>query len=97
MTSNVTTDNKWKTFKYGHEVPEKVLAEQFDWIEEDEKFGSGFMKYRGVWYHISEFMTLPKDHSVDAWQAFSPDSAFSAVMVQVSNDGEEYKIGTFIS
>ena len=92
----ITTDNKWKPFKYGYEVPEKVLKEDFDWMDEDEK-SSGFMKYRGVWYHISEFMAIPKDKTVDGWQGMFPDSAFSAVMLQVSNDGEEYKIGTYIA
>jgi len=91
---DITTDNKWKPFKYGYEVPEKVLKEDFDWMD-DEKT-DGFINYRKCWYHISEFMVVPKEKSVDGWQAISPDSVFSAVLLQVSNDGEEYKIGTLI-
>lgn len=92
----VTTDNKWKQFKYGYEVPEKVLSETFDWIEDDEKT-DGFFQYRKSWYHISEFLVIPKDRGIGPWQAYSADSAFSAVVIQVSNNGEEYKVGTFIS
>lgn len=96
--SDITTDNKWKQFKYGYEVPEKVLEENFDWMEDDEK-SDGFFTYRKAWYHISEFMRFDKskDEGLGAWQAYSPDSAFSAVLLQVSNDGEEYKVATFIS
>jgi hypothetical protein len=94
--TDITTDHKWKQFKYGYEVPEKVLAEQFDWLEDDEKT-DGFIRYRKYWYHVSEFLKTPKDSNMTGWDGYSPDSAFSAVMLQVSNDGEEYKIGTFIS
>jgi len=96
--TDITTDHKWKQFKYGYEVPEKVLTDQFDWMNEDEKT-DGFFSYRKVWYHISEFMRFDKskDEGLGSWQAYSPDSAFSAVLLQVSNDGEEYKIGTLIS
>jgi len=93
---DITTDNKWKPFKNGYEVPEKVLKEDFDWMDDDEKT-DGFINYRKCWYHISEFMTIPKESSIDGWQAMSPDSAFSAVLLQVSNDGEEYKIGTYVT
>lgn len=91
--TNIITDNKWKPFKYGYEVPEKVLKENFDWMEDDEKT-DGFFKYRNVWYHISEFMRLG---GRDPWQAYASDSFFSSVLLQLSNDGEEYRVATFIS
>lgn len=96
--TDITTDNKWKQFKYGYEVPDNVLKENFDWMEDDEKT-DGFFKYRNDWYHISEFMRFDKskDEGLGAWQAYSSDSAFSAVLLQISNDGEEYKVATFIT
>lgn len=96
--TNITTDNKWKQFKYGYEVPEKVLSDQFDWMGDDEKT-DGFFTYRKAWYHISEFMRLgnSRDEDLCGWQAYLSDSAFSGLLLQVSNDGEEYKVATFIS
>lgn len=95
--TNIITDNKWKQFKYSYEVPEKVLADQFDWMDDDEKT-DGFINYRKCWYHISEFLAFEKNkEGVGPWQAYSADSFFSSVMIRVSNDGEEYKVATFIS
>jgi len=88
----VTTDNKWKEFKPSTDVPEDVLENEFDWMG-DPSFG--FFKYLNSWYHISEFIKFGNNESIGPWQAYSPESAFSAVLVQVSNDGEEYKVGTF--
>lgn len=91
--TDITTDNKWKQFKYGYEVPENVLNDQFGWMEEDEKT-DGFFRYRKFWYHVSEFMRI---EGRDEWQGYSPDSAFSGVLLQISDDGEEYKVGTLIA
>jgi hypothetical protein len=92
--NNVTTDNKWKQFKYGNEVPDKVLSENFDWLEEKT---DGFFVYRKSWYHVSEFMNVPDTETFKGWDGYSSDSAFSGVLIKISKDGEEYKIGTFNS
>jgi hypothetical protein len=103
MSIEIITDNKWKDLKYGHEVPEKVLNDQFDWLDEEERVGGyGFIKYRGNWYHLSEFMCIEKQHNDDddgafsSWHGYKSDSFFSGVVIKVSDDGEGYKIGTYI-
>lgn len=93
----ITTDHKWKHFKYGYELPESVRASQFDWIDDDESYG-GFILYRKFWYHISEFMQVPADSDEMAgWHGYAPDSYFSAVMLEISDDGESYRVGTLIN
>jgi hypothetical protein len=91
----IYTDNKWKQFKYRNEVPDKVLSDYFDHLPEEE-YGDGFIKYRKRWYHTSDFMR--QTHSeFNGWDGYSSDSFFSGILIKLSDDGEEYKIGTYIS
>lgn len=93
----IITNNQWRDFLYGYETPESVLESDFDYLEESEQT-DGFIKYRGNYYHISQFMILPDTCDIpDTWQGIEQDSAFSGVLVRISDDGEQYQIATFIS
>jgi len=89
--TTLITDHKYKPFKYRNEVPKKVLKSEFDWLDEDDF--DGFINYRGWWYHVSQFMR----GGPPGWHGFHADSAFSGVVIKLSDDGEEYMIGTVIS
>ena len=92
----ILTDNKWKYFKYRYEVPQNVLDQDYDHLDEDSL--DGFIKYRRNWYHISDFM-LPMsqfDKEFKEWHAYLSDSFFSGILIRVSDDGEQYQIATFI-
>ena len=93
----VITDHKWKQFKYRDEVPPSVLDDQFDWMDEDEGF-DGFICYRKHWYHIGDF-TRNGEHSPfgDEWCGHHSDTFFSAILIEISDDGEEYRIGLALS
>lgn len=94
----IYTDNKWKDFKYRDEVPAKVLREEFDYQDEDEVY-DGYFKYRGSWYHTDEFMRfgpgMPSEFR--KWDGYLSDSFYSGVLIKISPDGEQYKVGTFIA
>jgi len=94
----IRTDNKWKQFKYGDEVPESVMRDQFDHLDEDEAYDS-FFQYRGYWYHLSDFMRIDPGapREMRKWDGYLSDSYFSGVVIKVSEDGEEYMVGTFMS
>ena len=87
----ITTNNHWRDFKYRDEVPAKILADEFDYLDADTL--DGFIHYRGYWYHTCDFMRTPGDHE---WDGSHPDSAFSGVLIKLSNDGETYQIATWI-
>jgi hypothetical protein len=95
----IITNNHWNQFKYGHEVPEAVLAD-FDYLDDDDK-ADGFIHYRNRWYHTSDFMRIDKsmnDHNGwDRWHGYHGDSFFSGVLIELSDDGEAYRIGTYLS
>jgi hypothetical protein len=88
---NVTTNNHWRDFSYRYEVPADVLVSEFDWLDEDDQ--DGFFRYRGVWYHLSMFLRT----TIKGWHGIHNDSMFSGVLIEVSSDGEQYRIGTVIS
>jgi hypothetical protein len=88
---NVTTNNHWRDFLYRYEVPADVLVSEFDWLDEDDQ--DGFFRYRGVWYHLSMFLRT----AIEGWDGIHGDSFYSGVLIEVSSDGEQYRIGTVIS
>lgn len=93
----IITNFRYRNFLYGYEIPETVLNSDFDYLSEDEKT-DGFMKYKGRYYHVSEFMLIPDNSPFPGnWQGYYSDSAFSGVLVSFSRDMETYQIATYIN
>lgn len=96
MSLTIKTDHKWKNFLYGNEVPKKVLAE-YDWLSEDEKW-DGWVRRGKEYYHISDFMRIPGPNPFGGkWNGYFSDSFFSGIVIEMSDDGEQYKIGLYTS
>jgi len=85
----ITTDGKWRDFKYRYEVPEKVLRKDFEWTTEDDI--DGYFRHHGTWYHLSMFERT----NVKGWDGQHPDSFTTGELVKVSSDGEQYKVGRY--
>jgi hypothetical protein len=92
MDVEIKTDSRWKPFLTRDEVPQTVLMDQFDYHDEDETY-DGYFQYKGSWYHLDQFMRT----SIPGWDGAMNDSFFSGVVIQLSPDGEEYRVGTFFS
>lgn len=90
----IITNNHWRQFKYGYEVPTDII-EWNDHLNEDLA-SYGWINYRGHWYHASDFLQLGGD-DLDGWDGYSSDSVFSGVLIRLSDDGESYQIATYIS
>ena len=91
MTITIKTDNKWRNLLSWYELTEKEKAE-FDWLENDN--GEDFFRYKGAVYCVSEAMRLD---NTPPWQGYYGESWFSAVVIQLSRDGERVKIGLALS
>lgn len=99
----ITTNHHWRAFAYRSDVPEKILADRFDWATEDDH-QDGFFNYRGWWwwYHLDEFTAVPRHPGptmpdpLAGWDGYHGDSYFSGVVIKISPDGERYRIGTYI-
>ena len=93
----VITDRKWKQFKYRNEVPKRVLAREFDYQDGESDTLDGFFCYRKRWYHLDGFMCIDKNSPFPKqWNGYASDSFFSGVLIEVSHDGETYRVGTYI-
>lgn len=92
----VTSNHQWRDFSYRHEVPQEVLDDEFDYQDEDEVF-DGYFFYKGSWYHLDQFMAVPRGMFLGDWDGYLNDSMFSGVVIRVSDDGEQYQVGYFVS
>ena len=91
----IKTNRRWRDFVYRHDVPAKVLADQFDY-QDAEDVVDGFFCYRGYWYHLDQFMRSSGGPLAE-WDGVLNDSYFSGVAIKVSRDGERYQVATFYS
>jgi len=91
----IKTNNQWRQLSYRSEVPENILKSEFDYQDENEVF-DGFFKYKGFWYHLDQFMRLDNNSPFGGqWDGYLNDSAFSGVLVKLSDDGDSVKVATF--
>lgn len=91
----IKTNRHWRNLAYRSDVPAAVLADQFDWLDEDDG-SDGFFQYRKRWYHLSEFMHANHGAFGD-WEGYTSDSYFSGVLIRLSRDGEQVMCGTYFS
>jgi hypothetical protein len=91
----IKTDGKWKNLKYAYQVPKRVLEQEFDWMYNPDEYT--FLKYKGHWFTLSDFMRITPDApaAIRKWDGASTDAVFTNVLIKISSDGEQYKIGTY--
>lgn len=83
-------------FKYGYEVPKKVL-EEYDWPSKVDK-EYGWLKHQGTWYHLSDFMRVGIPSALaDKWDGYISDSFFSGVLIKLTEDNEGAYLRTYIN
>jgi len=91
---NIKTDHKWRSFLYCDSIPQDIMDE-YDWLDEEDKI-YGWINYKGHYYHVSDFLRSSGELLELGWSGYYSDSFFSGVVIELSNDGEEYRIGTYI-
>ena len=92
----IKSNFQWRQFKYRYEVPAEVLADRFEHLTEDDC--DGYFCYRGWWYHTSDFMRFDdRSPFPNTWHGYHSDSFFSGVLIELSDDGEAYRVGTYTS
>lgn len=95
----ITTDHKWKNLLFGYELTEKERKD-FDYMSQDEIETASFVRYRKCVYALSEFQRIEKTIMCGElldWDGYASDSFFSGVVIKLSDCGEQYIIGTYIS
>lgn len=94
---NISTNNKKRDLIYRCEVPEKILADQFDYLDEDTD--GGFIYYQKCWYHLSDFMRVESDGNLalSGFDGYHSDSHFSGVLIKICDCGESVIMATYIA
>lgn len=83
----ITTNNIPRKLISGYDLTEKEKLE-FDYMDEGELTTGAFFRYRGMVYSMADFM-----HTTHAdWHGVQGESAFSAVLIRLSADGESVVI-----
>lgn len=90
-----TTDYKWRNLLSANDVPDSVLKDQFSWMEDPNEHT--FFQYRGFWYCLADFLRTDSQFykaAPIAVDGYNSDSAFSAVLIELSSDGDQYRVCT---
>ncbi len=82
---------------YGYELPPDQRAE-FDYMSDDDYECNDFFRYRGNYYALDQFMKCGLNNPFgDFWHAYHADSAFSGVLIHVSNNIDGVIAATYLS
>jgi len=94
----IITNNAERQFLTSFEVPVSVLAD-YDHLNVCDHT-DGWIKYRNTYYHLSDFIGTSNGRNdcmwFAGWHGYTSDSAFSGVVIQLSDDCETYRIATYI-
>jgi hypothetical protein len=101
MPVTIKTNHQWRDLTYRSDVPAEILASEFDYQDAEEVL-DGFFHYRGHWYHLDQFMAVDYHSGQNMfadgqWDGYTGDSFFSGVVIRLSRDGEQIKIGRYYS
>ena len=86
----------------GYQMNHKILKDEFDIETEsmsDDEISDlcamEFVKFRGVWYNLQDFITTapgPWNHGLpeefEGWDGYSSDSFFSGVLLKYARDDD---------
>jgi hypothetical protein len=94
----ITTNNQWRDFKYGYELTRKQLDDIIDfhdWSREYAMSYYGYVTAYGMVFSLDEFVKIDyqDDEELSSWHGIYPLTFLSGVVIQVSPDGEQYKVG----
>jgi hypothetical protein len=89
----VITNGHWRDFCLGVDVPPDVIESDFDYMDEPH-MSDGFLCYRGIWYHIGDFVRLADGgDELGSWDGAYNGTFFDAVVIRISDCQQQYQIG----
>ena len=101
MSTTIKTNNQPRELKFLFEFSAKqqqYIRTQFDWVEdiEDDRC---FFEYRGLIYHLSEFLrnNSDKDDVTYGWDGIAADSYFSGTLVRLCADSDYVVVGRYLA
>ena len=86
----IKTNNHNRPFLYGYEVPDQVISENYDHLDDCDTCDH-WIKYRGQYYHVSDFVLI----NDPVWCGAYAFGFYMGLVIQVSDDSASYKSGTY--
>ena len=83
----IITNHHWHNFLYRCQLTEKEKSD-LDYAGEDDSY----LRYRGSVYALCDF----EKSNVEGWDGQHCDLFFSAVLIKLSEDGEQYQMGLYL-
>ena len=101
MSTTIRTNNKPRALKCLFEFSAKqqqYIRTEFDWLEDLEST-QGFFEYRGLIYHLQQFMrnNSDKDDATHGWDGYEGDSYFSGTLIRLCSDSDFVVVGRYAS
>ena len=77
------------------------MKDTFDWMNDPpdhnlDDYTDGFIHYKDNWYNLDDLCDVI-DLSIKGWDGYISDSFFSGILIKLSEDGEQYQIGWYLS
>ena len=95
MSLQIITNNQPREFIYGFELP-KSKRKDFDYMKTDEEFNNNqFVKYRGDYYDLNEFMRIENNSDLKDWDGYSSDTYFSGILIKFCDDNDYVIMGRY--
>lgn len=95
-TITIKSDLREKRFLDGIDMPQSVLRNQFDYLD-DPAGRDSFFQYNGHWYLLDDFGRTTGLMAKLGWHGVVSDTYFSGVLIALVDDGMGYIVGTYYS
>ena len=98
---HITTNNQPRELVCFWELTDKeqqIARARFDWMDDIER-ETGFFKYRGEIFNVSQFTRVvpAASHPLKDWHGHHADSHFSGTLVRLSDNGGSVIVGRYLS
>ena len=92
---SITTNNQPRdllSFWDFSEKDQRTIRKEFDWMEDLES-QTGFFKYKGWFYHLSQFTRTSERSELVSWDGSKAESWSCGVLVKLTSDCEQVVCG----
>ena len=89
----IKSNYHWNNFLYGYELTEKE-KDDFDYVYDINS--ESFFRYKHCTYWIGDFLNIDpsnSEHPFSGWHGYISESYFSAIVIRISEDAEQYQVG----
>ena len=92
MTKTIISNHKPRELSCWFDIPGSE-RDDFDYVEESDRYNYRFFKYLDYWYDLHEFEHATGDIRAAGWHGWQTDSYFSATLIKYNDDDDTVTVG----